>query len=89
MMASTFFSPAQSIAPNMTDREGSYKGRMSEYIAKCLDLVRPLIDLTGSTEQQLITLAEFTADGANTLYDLLLTLQQIEENRCANSGDQK
>lgn len=72
----------------MTAKEGSCNVRTSEYIAKCLDIVRPLTDLTGSTVQRLITLAEFTADGVNTLYSLLQTMEQIEENRCANSGDQ-
>ncbi|WP_210088935.1 hypothetical protein [Paenibacillus turicensis] len=72
---------------NTIVREGSYEGRMKKYIAECLDIVSPLIGQTGSDTQRLTVITTFT-EKVDVLYDNLLTLQQIEENRCANSGDQ-
>lgn len=72
---------------NTIVREGSYEGRMKKYIAECLDMLRPVLDLSTSIKQDLTTLIEFT-EKVDLLYDQLRTLQQIEENHGGNHGDQ-
>lgn len=73
----------------MNAREGSCRGRMIEYIRECLGIVHPLIDLGhDAPENHLEALLKFMGTDLDRLYDLLQTLEQIEENRCANSGDQ-